>query len=154
MYAKILKNNVRFFRGFRCGMIYEKIAKRRTVRKYTKKPVPRDVLIKCVDAARLSPSGMNLQPLRYIIVNDEELLTEVFNTISWAGYLPDYGPGEEEMPRAYIVILLDRKIRQNPGHDVGIAAMSISMVSYDHGLGSCILGAINRAKLPRIWGDA
>ncbi len=131
-------------------MIYEKIAKRRTIRKYTKESVPKDILVECVDAARLSPSGMNKQPLKFVIVNDEKLLAEVFRETSWAGYLPDYGPSEEEMPKAYIIILLDTKIRQNPGHDVGIAAMSISMVAYDHGLGSCILGAINRAELRRI----
>lgn len=131
-------------------MIYKKIATRRTIRKYTKELVPKDVLVKCVDAARLSPSGMNRQPLKFVIVNDEKVLTEVFRKTGWAGYLPDYGPSEEEMPRAYIVILLDTKVRQNPGHDVGIAAMSISMVAYDHGLGSCMLGSIDRAGLRRI----
>ena len=128
-------------------MIYEKIVERRTVRKYTKGSVPKDVLEKCVDAARLSPSGMNRQPLKYIIVNDEKLLAKVFSTTSWAGYLPDYGPSEEEMPRAYIIVLLDKEIRKSCGHDAGIAVMSISMVAYEEGLGSCILGAIERAKL-------
>jgi len=80
-------------------MIYEKIVVRRTIRRYTKESVPKDVLEKCVDAARLSPSGMNRQPLKYIIVDDEELLAEVFGTTSWARYLPDYEPSEEEMPR-------------------------------------------------------
>jgi nitroreductase len=131
-------------------MIYEKIVKRRTVRKYTRESVPKDVLEKCVDAARLSPSGMNRQPLKYIIVNDEELLAKVFSATSWAGYLPDYQPSEEEMPRAYIIVLLDKEIRKSCGHDAGIAVMSISMVAYEEGLGSCILGAIERAKLRRV----
>lgn len=131
-------------------MIYEKIVERRTVRKYTKESVPKDVLEKCMDAARLSPSGMNRQPLKYIIINDEKLLEKVFGTTSWAGYLPDYQPSEEEMPRAYIIVLLDKEIRKNCGHDAGIAVMSISMVAYEEGLGSCILGAIERAKLRRI----
>jgi len=131
-------------------MIYEKIVERRTIRRYTKESVPKDVLEKCVDAARLSPSGMNRQPLKYIIVDDEELLEKVFSATSWAGYLPDYEPSEEEMPRAYIIVLLDKEIRKNCGHDAGIAVMSISMVAYEEGLGSCILGAIERAKLRRI----
>ena len=131
-------------------MIYEKIVERRTVRKYTRESVPKDVLEKCVDAARLSPSGMNRQPLKYIIVNDEKLLAKVFSTTSWAGYLPDYQPSEEEMPRAYIIVLLDKEIRKNCGHDAGIAVMSISMVAYEEGLGSCILGAIERSKLRRV----
>ncbi len=128
-------------------MIHEKITSRRTIRKYTRKDIPPEILLKCVDAARLSPSAANLQPLKYIITHDQELLSEVFGTLSWAGYLPDYQPSEEEMPRAYIVILLDKSIRKNPGHDAGIAAMSISMVAYDEGLGSCILGAVEREKL-------
>ena len=131
-------------------MIYEKITGRRTIRKYLRKDVPKEVLIKCVDAARLSPSGANRQPLKYIIVEDKNLLKAVFGTLRWAGYLPDYQPSEEEMPRAYIVILLDKDIQKNSGHDAGIASMSISMVAYDEGLGSCILGAVDRARLREI----
>ncbi len=131
-------------------MIYEKIASRRTIRKYRREDVPEKILLRCVDAARLSPSGANRQPLKYVIVNSKDLLKEVFSTLSWAGYLPDYQPSEEEMPRAYIVMLLDSDIRKDPGHDAGIAAMSISMVAYDEGLGSCILGAVDREKLETI----
>jgi len=107
-------------------------------------------LLKCVDAARLSPSGANMQPLSYIIVNDQRLLKKVLSTLSWAGYLPDYQPREEGMPRAYIIILLDEEISRTPNHDAGIAAMNISMVAYDEGLGSCILGAVDREKLSEI----
>jgi len=62
---------------------YEKIRKRRTIRKYLHKTVPEEVLLKCVDAARLSPSGANMQPLSYIIVNNQKLLKKVFSTLSW-----------------------------------------------------------------------
>jgi len=127
----------------------EKIRKRRTIRKYLQKAVPEEALLKCVDAARVSPSGGNLQPLRYVIVNDPKLLKQVFSTLSWAVYLPDYYPTEEEMPRAYIVLLLDKNGR-TPIHDASIAAMSISMVAYDEGLGSCMLASVDREKLREI----
>ncbi len=130
--------------------IYEKIKSQRTIRKYLQKAVPKEALLKCVDAARLSPSAANLQPLKYIIVHDQKLLKRVFGTLSWAGYLPAYQPSEEEMPRAYIVILIDEKISRAPNHDAGIAAMSISMVAHDEGLGSCILGAVDREKLREV----
>lgn len=128
-------------------MICEKIASRRTIRKFVQEDVPREVLLKCVDAARLSPSGANRQPLKYVVVNDLKLIKEVFGTLKWAGYLPGYQPGDLEMPRAYIVMLLDKSISESFGHDAGIAAMSISMVAHDEGLGSCILGSVNREKL-------
>lgn len=131
-------------------MVYEKILSRRTIRKFTEKTVEKDILIKCVDGARLSPSGMNRQPLKFLIVQDQSILPKVFETTSWAAYLPEYKPTEREMPRAYIIILLDKAIRDDCGHDAGIAAMSISMIAYDEGLGSCILGAIDRPKLRTI----
>ncbi len=130
--------------------MYRKILKRRTVRKYKQRDVSKEILVKCVDAARMSPSGANLQPLKYVIIDEEELLKKVFTTLRWAGYLPNYQPSIEEMPRAYIVILLDQKVANSCGHDAGIAAMSISMVAYDEGLGSCILGAIEREQLGKI----
>lgn len=131
-------------------MIYEKITNRRTIRKYTRKDVPEKVLLECVDAARLSPSGANRQPSKYDIINDLDLLKRVFSTLHWAGHLPDYQPSEEEMPRTYVVILLNKRIRTNPSHDAGIVAMSISMVAYDKGLSSCILGAVDKEKIRQI----
>lgn len=131
------------------GSVYMKIKSRRTIRKYLQKAVPHEILHRCVDAARLSPSGGNLQPLRYVVVDDPDLLKQVFDTLSWAVYLPDYGPSEGETPRAYIVILLDKNGR-TPIHDAAIASMGISMVAYDEGLGSCILGSVDRTKLREV----
>lgn len=51
------------------------------------------------------------------------------------------------MPPAYIAILLDTTIQQQPDHDAGIAAMSISLIAAEAGLGTCILGAIDRKQL-------
>jgi nitroreductase len=129
--------------------VYMKIKSRRTIRKYLQTAVPEEVLLKCVEAAIFSPSGGNLQPLRYVIVNDAKLLKQIFSTLSWAVYLPEYGPTEEEMPRAYIVLLLDKNGR-TPTHDASIASMSISMVAYDEGLGSCILASVDRKKLRKV----
>ena len=131
-------------------MIYESIIKRRTIRKFTQRPVSPEVLNKCVDAARLSPSAMNRQPLKYIIVNDPQLLLSVFNTLTWARSIPGYKHTPHEVPKAFIVILLDTEISKQAGNDPGIAAMSISMVAYEAGLGSCILGSVDRPRLQEI----
>jgi nitroreductase len=131
-------------------LIYEKIVSRRTTRKFEQKPVPKEVLERCVDAARLSPSGSNRQPLKYVIVNEEEQLQKVFPATRWAGSLPDYSPTEQEAPTAYVAILLDKKIRESPGHDAGIAAMSIAMVAFDEGVASCMLGGIDRGALRKV----
>ncbi|MEM2094168.1 MAG: nitroreductase family protein [Candidatus Bathyarchaeia archaeon] len=131
-------------------MIYESIVGRRTIRKFMQRRIPRELLVRCVDAARMSPSGGNAQPLKYIVVDDEKLLPEVFSTLSWARHIPGYKHAPEEVPVAYIVILLDTKVRDQPGHDVGISAMSISLVAFEAGVSSCMLGSVDREHLRRI----
>ena len=133
----------------RC-MIYESIVNRRSIRKFKQQPVPNETLKRSVDAARLSPSGMNYQPLKYIIVDDAKLLPEVFSTLTWARNIPGYKHTPNEVPAAYIVILSDTMISGQPSNDVGIAAMSISMVAYEEGVASCMLGSVDREKLRKI----
>ncbi|NLK52604.1 MAG: nitroreductase family protein, partial [Syntrophomonadaceae bacterium] len=47
---------------------YEVIHKRRAIRKYKPDPVPREVLLRILDAANWAPSGMNLQQWEFIVV--------------------------------------------------------------------------------------
>ena len=47
------------------------IKQRRSVRRYKADPVPDDVLHRVLEAARFSPSGKNLQPWKFILVQDE-----------------------------------------------------------------------------------
>lgn len=131
----------------------EDLAKRRrTIRRFQKRKIPYSTLESCVDAARLAPSGANMQPCEYIIADDEALLPQVLTTLKWAGYIAPKGnppPGEE--PTAYIVILINRQKRPQGGsHDVGIAAAYISLVAYEKGIGSCLLGSVDRDRLRKI----
>jgi len=130
-------------------MIYESIIKRRTIRKFTQQPIAPEILQKCVDAARLSPSGMNYQPLKYLVITGSKLLPKVFSTLTWARNIPGYSHATNEVPTAYIIILLDTTIRERSGNDSGIAAMSISMVAHEAGLGSCLLGSVDRPQLKK-----
>ena len=124
---------------------YEVIKKRRSIRKFKDKPVPHQVLKKCVNAARLSPTAANIQPLKFITITDK--LKEVFSYTSWAGYV-DWSPDKEEMPRAYIAILKDKE--KGWDTDIGLAAQSICLTAVNEGLGTCILGAIDKEKLSKI----
>lgn len=44
--------------------------RRRTVRHFSERPVPRAVIDRCVDAAASAPSGANLQPWHFVVVSD------------------------------------------------------------------------------------
>ncbi len=54
----------------RAAAFYESIKQRRTVRDFSEKPVPRAVIENCLRAAGSAPSGANLQPWRFVVVED------------------------------------------------------------------------------------
>lgn len=124
---------------------YKAILRRRSIRKYKDEALNKEILKKCVNAARLSPSAANLQPLKFITITKE--LEEVFSHTSWAGYL-DWSPSKEKMPRAYIAILKNKE--KGWDTDVGLAAQSICLTAVSEGLGTCILGAIDKENLSEI----
>jgi len=94
------------------------VLKNRSYRRfYQAVPDSIDTLRELVDLARLSASGANRQPLKYILSCDTAMNARVFATLAWAGYLPDWpGPEEGERPAAHI-ILGDKTITQSFGCD-------------------------------------
>ena len=106
------------------------------------------VLEELVDLARLSASGGNLQPLKYMLSVEAETTGRIFPHLAWAGYLKEWpGPEEGERPSAYIIILGDTSIAKTFGCDHGIAAQSILLGAAEKGLGGCMIGAIRRNEL-------
>lgn len=130
----------------------ELIVKSRTYRRfYQDTRINRSTLRRLVDLARLSPSGGNMQPLKYCLSCEPKRNSLIFSCLSWAGYLRDWpGPVEGERPSGYIVILGDTTILQNIGCNHGIAAQSIMLGAVEMGLGGCIFGSINRTRLQKL----
>lgn len=54
----------------RAREFYEEIRRRRTVREFSPRPVPREVIEDCLRAAGTAPSGANLQPWHFVVVTD------------------------------------------------------------------------------------
>ncbi len=115
---------------------------------YQNHSVTLETLKELVNLGRLSASGANLQPLKYILSSDPSKNAEIFLCLAWAGYLKDWaGPEEGERPSAYVVMLGDKRISEHAGCDHGIAAQSILLGAREKGLGGCMLGSINREAL-------
>ncbi len=115
---------------------------------YQDVPISMEVLRELVDLGRLSPSGSNMQPLKYKLSNDPETNAKIFQHLAWAGYLKEWpGPEEGERPSAYIIILGDTSISRTFGTDHGIAAQSIMLGAVEKGFGGCMIGSIKRANL-------
>jgi nitroreductase len=129
----------------------ELVIRNRSYRRfYQEESITKVQLVNWIDLARLSASGMNLQPLKYKLVNSVEKCQTVFDHLSWAGYLKDWpGPGEGERPSAYIIMLGDTTIRPVFGVDPGIAAQSILLGAVESGFGGCIIGSVQKEKLAK-----
>lgn len=54
----------------RASQFYDEIRRRRTVRDFSERPVPIEVIEDCVRAAGTAPSGANMQPWRFVVVSD------------------------------------------------------------------------------------
>jgi nitroreductase len=52
--------------------VEDAIKQRRTIRRFRPDPVPKEMILQMLDAARLAPSGSNRQPWRYAVVSDAD----------------------------------------------------------------------------------
>ncbi|MEL7658168.1 MAG: nitroreductase family protein [Bacillota bacterium] len=59
----------------------EVITKRRSIRKFTNEPIPDSLIRELMDAGRLAPSGLNIQPWRYVVVKSEEMRNNISHAI-------------------------------------------------------------------------
>lgn len=130
-------------------MLKDLILKNRSYRRFDQNyKIEMSTLVELVELARLSATGANMQPLKFILCCDPHKNERVFSTLAWAGYLKDWGgPQPGERPTAYIIILGDKEIRNNVTVDHGIAAQSMLLGAVEKGLGGCMIGSIRREDL-------
>lgn len=126
---------------------------RRTVRAFKQDPIDEQTLTEMVDAARVGPSGANLQPLEYVIVTEPDLRQEVFDCLKWAAYLAPVGtPGPAERPTAYIVVLTRPEYAPPIGtsYDVGAAVQTILLLAVARGLGGAWIKSVNYPRVKKL----
>ena len=125
---------------------------RRTYRRFEQRPVAPEILTEAVDAARIASCGANRQTVRYIIVESTDAVAAVQPLVHWAAYLPPEqgAPKPDELPTAFIAILQDDNLPGASDVDVGLALGSLTAAAWAHGVGSCIMGAINRPALTEL----
>lgn len=127
---------------------------RRTYRRFEQKEVPEDVVDDIIEAARLANCGANKQSLRYLIVNSQEGRDKVFPLVKWAAALPpEQGvPKPDERPALYVAVLKNVSDGGFTDVDAGLAVGNMTLAAWAKGVGSCIMGAIDRAKLAELFG--
>lgn len=139
-------------------MFIDLVKRNRSYRRFKEEiPVPLKDLYDFTEAARISPSPRNRQALKYILENRKDMNAEIFKQLAWAGALKDWkGPEDGKRPAAYIIILGDNSLKpelSNPHHDTayGIAAQSITLAAAEKGYGCCMIAAIKRQALRKLY---
>ena len=62
---------------------FEAIRRRRSVRRYTGEPIPREHLEQIVDAGRMAASGYNRQPWTFIVITDRAMIERLRAAADW-----------------------------------------------------------------------
>lgn len=133
--------------------VYNAICNRHTIRRFTEKEISESVLEKCINAARLSPTARNLQPLEFIAVQKPEDRAKVLELVTFGGIVKEKGIQKGEEPKAFIVVLLNKQRAEDySGNDAGIAVQSIALTALEQRVGSCIMGSVQREKLRPLLG--
>lgn len=134
--------------------IMELLAGRRTYRRFLQKPVPAGVVADMVEAVRLSSCGANRQAIRLVVVQSPAMVAKVQPLVKWAAYLPpEQGvPKPGEQPVLFVAVVQDASIPGDKDTDAGIALANLTLAAWARGVGSCIMGAIDRPRLTELLG--
>ena len=119
-----------------------------SIRKYLSKPVPREFIEQCLEAARLAPSASNSQPWSFIVVDDEakkneivkEAMSGIYSSNKFAATAPVIIVAITE--KSYYLTRLGGMLRNVKYNliDIGIACEHLVMQAAELGLGTCWLG--------------
>ncbi len=115
-----------------------------------RRAVPEETLARIMEAARLANSATNRQALRYAVVRSHALVETIFPMTHWAAMLPkELGqPKEGEHPTLFIVPYVETAARMKwTDVDLGLAVARMTLTAAAEGVGSCILGNIEREAI-------
>jgi nitroreductase len=126
--------------------VFETIKKRRSVRRYSEKSLPKDVLERFKDALRFAPSACNLQPWKFIFVFDDKIKAEL-------SHIAQEQRSVELAPLVVVACGYPKKAYKKMGEsrssldvDVAIALDHLSLEAASEGVGTCWVGAFDEPR--------
>jgi len=136
----------------------ELIKTRQSVRNFDGRPVDREILDKCIEAARLSPSACNAQPWKFIIVDEPKLVKKVASCTY--GGVVQFNKFTDDAAAFAVVVMEPGTVSSKAGAvfsntdyaytDMGMAVEHFCLQAADMELGTCILGWSRPRALKKI----
>jgi nitroreductase len=126
-------------------MDFVELTKRRhSVRSYQNTPVEKEKILQILEAARMAPSACNLQPLKFIIITNPDIMNSITTEVYSGKWL--------QSAPVIIAVCGDHssswKRRDGKDHcdiDVAIAIDHLTLAAADLGLGTCWICAFQAA---------
>lgn len=125
---------------------------RESTRRYSDEPVPRDVIDRCVEAARLAPSACNSQPWTFVVIDDEATRSRV-QARAFSGVYAITSKFAKTAPCIIAVITEKMNYSAKLGStlrgvqysliDIGMAAEHFALQAEEEGYGTCFIGWFN-----------
>ncbi len=117
------------------------ILSRRSIRRYTSKEIPEELIKDLLKAAMSAPSAGNQQPWQFVVINDRTILDEI----------PKFHPYAQMLTQAPVAILVcgDLKRETHRGYwiqDCSAATQNILLAAHAKGLGAVWLGIYPREE--------
>ena len=128
--------------------VKEAIERRRSVRSFQEKEVPRRLLEEVMDSVRMAPSASNRQDWKFVIVEDDSVKNQLYKAANEQTFV-------REAPFVIAGVATEPEDKMSCGVKAGIVDMSIAL---DHltlratekGLGTCWIGAFDQEKTKKV----
>ena len=134
-------------------MIDELVSKRRSIRRFGDKKIDLNVLKNIVKCGRLYPSRGNRQPLKFILVDDEQMCGKIFDNILWGSKVSEYKifNDKEYSPKAYILVLIDKNTT-NAGYEyeMGASIQNMLLCATENQIGSVWIKSADMKKIKKL----
>lgn len=128
--------------------LLELIKHRKSIRGFINRPVEREKIMLCLEAARLAPSACNSQPWKFIVVDDPKLKNRLCKAAF--GGIYSFNSFCQTAPVMVVVVSEKSKFLARIGGffrgtkyyliDIGIAVEHLVLEAEDLGLGTCWVG--------------
>ncbi len=122
--------------------LLEIIKKRRSVRQYTEKSIPKDALLSIIDAGRFAPTARNVQPWEFVAITDKIMLKKIAD-------LAENGRFVSEAAACIAVFCTDTKYYLEDG---SAATENILLAAANLGIGSCWVAGDKKPYCAQISG--
>jgi nitroreductase len=137
----------------------ELVKQRKSVRRFLDKPVEREKLLTCLEAARLAPSACNSQPWHFIVVDDKEIkdrLAQSFHGVYALNTFSRQAPVIVAVvsERSKFLAAIGGLLRATRYYlvDIGIATEHFVLQAEELGLGTCWMGWFNERAVKSALG--